>query len=102
VSAAAYSAVLMATVERVGGMDGLLLKEKLGGKSVLSHSLDRFDEDERCEAVVVLAAPAVWQWVTTDPLTFASAKLRVMAAATRLSSTMRRGRTGSPRCWMHY
>jgi 2-C-methyl-D-erythritol 4-phosphate cytidylyltransferase len=81
VSAGAYGAVLIANLERVPGVDGLLMKEKLGGKSVLSHSLDRFDEDERCEAIIVLAAPAVRDWISNDPLTFASTKLRVLPAA---------------------
>ena len=84
----AYSAVVDARLERAPGVDGLLLKEKLGGKSVLSHSLDRLDEDERCTEIIVLAAPGVREWIAGDPLTFASPKLRLVDAAVGLAAAV--------------
>jgi 2-C-methyl-D-erythritol 4-phosphate cytidylyltransferase len=83
-----YSVVLDARIERAPGVDGLLMKEKLGGKSLLSHSLDRFDEDERCTEVIVLAAPAVREWIAHDPLTFASGKLRLLPEEATLAAAL--------------
>lgn len=91
-AAQTYSAVLDARLERAPGVDGLLLKEKLGGKSVISHSLDRFDDDERCTQVLVLAAPAVYDWIAHDPLTFASTKLRLLPAADSLPAAIKAAR----------
>jgi 2-C-methyl-D-erythritol 4-phosphate cytidylyltransferase len=79
--AQSYGVLLDARVATVPGIEGLLFKEKAGGKSLLSHSIDRFDEDERCVQILLLAAPAVREWVLHDPLTFASSKLRVLPDA---------------------
>lgn len=57
-----------------------LLKEKLGGKSVLSHSLDLFDADENCTQVLLVAGKLVRDWVASDPLTFTSVKMKTVAA----------------------
>jgi 2-C-methyl-D-erythritol 4-phosphate cytidylyltransferase len=84
----AYTAVVDARLGRAPGVDGLLLKEKLGGKSVLSHSLDRFDDDGRCSGIVVLAAEAVKEWIAGDPLTFASGKLRLVDDALGLAAAV--------------
>ena len=83
-----YSALVEARVERVPGVDGLLLKEKVGGKGVLSHSLDRFDEDERCTEIIVLVTPTLREWIATDPLTFASPKLRMLDASDGLHAAV--------------
>jgi 2-C-methyl-D-erythritol 4-phosphate cytidylyltransferase len=77
---AAYSAIIWAA----GCFN---LTEKLGGKSVISHSIDPFDEDEACLEVLLLADSATRDWIKGDPLTFASAKLRILPAeGTGLSS----------------
>jgi 2-C-methyl-D-erythritol 4-phosphate cytidylyltransferase len=73
-------------------VDGLLLKEKAGGKSIVSHSLDRFDEDGRCSEIIVLAAPAVREWISTDPLTFAGTKLKLVNAADGLAAALQLAR----------
>lgn len=91
-SLSSYTALLDARFERGPGVGGLLLKEKLGGKSLLSHSLDRFDEDERCAEVLVLATPAVHEWIAHDPLTFASGKLRLLAAGSSLPAALSESR----------
>jgi 2-C-methyl-D-erythritol 4-phosphate cytidylyltransferase len=57
-----------------------LLKEKVGGKSVLSHSLDLFDADEQCTQVLLVAGKLVRDWVAADPLTFTSMKMKTVAA----------------------
>jgi len=74
-----YSAIIAAAGEgRRFGKDEKL-KEKLSGKSVLSQSLDRFDEDDACIQVIVAASQRVREWIAGDPLTFASGKLKVIA-----------------------
>jgi 2-C-methyl-D-erythritol 4-phosphate cytidylyltransferase len=81
------SAVIAAagSATRFGGIDQL--KEKIGGKSVLSHALDIFEADEDCIEVIVAASPEVRSWIKGDPLTFASGKLKLMdGGATRAES----------------
>jgi 2-C-methyl-D-erythritol 4-phosphate cytidylyltransferase len=57
------------------------LRNKLGGKSLFSHSLDLFDGDERCSEVLVCASPELKEWIAGDPLTFSSTKLKLVDAA---------------------
>ena len=72
------SAVIAAagSAARFGGMGQL--KEKIGGKSVLSHALDIFEDDVDCIEVIVAVSPAVREWIKGDPLTFASGKLKLV------------------------
>lgn len=74
---ASYSAVLAAagSSERFGGNK---LKEKVGGKAVLSHSLDLFDLDDDCEQIVLVASPAIREWIEGNPLIFSSRKLQLI------------------------
>lgn len=68
---AAYSAIIWAA----GCFN---LTEKLGGKSVISHSIDPFDEDEACTEVLLLVDQATQDWIKSDPLTFVCAKQRMI------------------------
>ncbi len=54
------------------------LTAKLGGKSVISHSIDPFDEDEACLEVLLLVDQATQDWINSDPLTFVCAKQRLL------------------------
>jgi 2-C-methyl-D-erythritol 4-phosphate cytidylyltransferase len=54
------------------------LTEKLGGKSVISHSIDPFDADDACLEVLLLVDQATQDWIKSDPLTFTSAKQRLL------------------------
>jgi 2-C-methyl-D-erythritol 4-phosphate cytidylyltransferase len=54
------------------------LREKVGGKAVLSHSLDLFDADEDCGEVIVALGADTRAWVEGNPLIFASPKLKLV------------------------
>ena len=69
--AAAYSALIWAA-----GCFNLV--EKLGGKSVISHSIDPFDDDDMCQEVLLLVDEPTQDWIKGDPLTFTSAKQRLL------------------------
>ena len=82
-----YSALILAggACSRFGRPD--MLREKVGGKSVLSHSLDLFAADENCIEILICASPTVAEWVAGDPLTFSIAKMRLLnAEASRAAS----------------
>lgn len=73
----AYSAILAAGGDSTRfGRDKL--HEKLGGKTVLSHSLDIFDADEQCAEIVIAASASLREWIESNPLIFASAKMRLV------------------------
>jgi 2-C-methyl-D-erythritol 4-phosphate cytidylyltransferase len=76
--ATSISAVIAAAgpASRFGGIEQL--RTKLGGKSLLSHSIDRFEADADCSEVVLVVSPAVREWIAGDPLTFASPKLKLV------------------------
>lgn len=81
------SAVIAAAgqAERFGGVEQL--KTKLGGKSLLSHSIDIFEADADCSEIILAVSPAVREWIAGDPLTFASAKLKLVdGGASRAAS----------------
>ena len=85
--ATSLSAVIAAagTGSRFGGVRQL--QEKVGGKSVLSHSLDVFEADEDCGEIILVVGAEVRAWIAGDPLTFASAKLKLIdGGATRADS----------------
>jgi 2-C-methyl-D-erythritol 4-phosphate cytidylyltransferase len=69
-----YTAIIHAN-ETTPGLDAEHFKAKVGGKSILSHSIDRFDAAEACSAIILLLGPQLHEWVAGDPLTFASPKL---------------------------
>jgi 2-C-methyl-D-erythritol 4-phosphate cytidylyltransferase len=75
-----YSAIIYA-VEEISAAWGGMLQEKLGGKAVLNHSLDIFEDDPHCAEMLVLADPRTREWISGNPLEFASAKMRVLSAA---------------------
>lgn len=72
------SAIIAAagTASRFGGLRQL--QEKVGGKSVLSHSLDVFEADEDCAEIILVVSPEAREWIAADPLTFASGKLQLV------------------------
>jgi len=72
------SAVIAAAgpASRFGGIEQL--KTKVGGKSLLSHSIDRFEADDDCREVILVVSPEVREWIAGDPLTFASPKLKLV------------------------
>jgi 2-C-methyl-D-erythritol 4-phosphate cytidylyltransferase len=75
--AISYSAIVAAggSSSRFGANK---LREKLGGKSVISHSLDLFDNDDDCEEIILAAGPDTRAWIDGNPLLFASPKLKVV------------------------
>jgi len=91
-----YSAVITAAGagSRYGGIKQLA--DKVGGKSVLCHSIDRFDLDEECLEIILVVSPAVREWIAGDPLTFASPKMKVVdGGATRAESVATGVRTAT-------
>lgn len=90
-----YCAIIYA-VETEAAAWGGMLQSKLGGKTVLNHSLDVFEDDPGCAAVIVVADAATREWVGGNPLEFASAKMRIIAAAgTRHESMVQAAREAS-------
>jgi len=75
--ASSLSAVIAAAGagRRYGGLGQL--QDKVGGKSVLSHSLDVFEADEDCSEIILVVSAEVRAWIAGDPLTFASGKLKL-------------------------
>jgi len=71
-----YSAVIAAagSSSRFGANK---LHEKVGGKAVLSHSLDVFDQDADCEEIIVVVSSKVREWIEGNPLVFSGPKLRL-------------------------
>ncbi len=85
--AATYSAIIAAagSGQRFGGNK---LKEKVGGKAVLSHSLDLFDGDEDCVEIILVVSPSTREWIEGNPLIFSSPKLKLVdGGASRADST---------------
>lgn len=76
--ATSLSAVIAAAgaASRFGGLRQL--QEKVGGKSVLSHSLDVFENDEDCSEIILVVSAEARAWIAGDPLTFASGKLKLI------------------------
>ena len=76
--ASSLSAVIAAAGagRRYGGLGQL--QDKVGGKSVLSHSLDVFEADEDCSEIILVVSAEVRAWIAGDPLTFASGKLKLV------------------------
>ncbi|MCB1217965.1 2-C-methyl-D-erythritol 4-phosphate cytidylyltransferase [bacterium] len=71
-----FSALILAggRASRFGGTD--LYREKLGGKSMLSHSIDMCDANEHCREIIVSVSPAVRSWIEGDVLTFGSDRMQ--------------------------
>jgi 2-C-methyl-D-erythritol 4-phosphate cytidylyltransferase len=67
------------------------LREKVGGKAVLSHSLDKFADDDECVEVILCAGPAVREWIETNPLVFSGSKLRVVDGGASRAESVRNG-----------
>jgi 2-C-methyl-D-erythritol 4-phosphate cytidylyltransferase len=85
-----YSAVIYAVAQRSAGGRGML-QEKLGGKAVLNHSLDAFEEDPACTEMLVFVDAGTNEWIKGNPLEFASVKMRVLPAAATRAETMQSG-----------
>lgn len=75
-----YSAIIYAVEESPSAWGGML-QEKLGGKAVLNHSLDVFEADPHCAEMLVVADPGTREWISGNPLEFASDKMRALSAA---------------------
>lgn len=88
--AATYSAIIAAagSSTRFGGNK---LKEKVGGKAVLSHSLDLFDLDDDCIEILLLLSAATREWVEGNPLIFSSSKLRLLDGGPSRAETVALG-----------
>jgi 2-C-methyl-D-erythritol 4-phosphate cytidylyltransferase len=84
-----YSAIIPAggASTRFGSPDKL--KEKVGGKSVISHSMDLFDADPDCEVMLIAASQYVREWISGDPLTFASPKMKLVEAGPSRAESVR-------------
>jgi 2-C-methyl-D-erythritol 4-phosphate cytidylyltransferase/2-C-methyl-D-erythritol 2,4-cyclodiphosphate synthase len=67
------------------------LREKVGGKAVLSHSLDRFADDDDCVEVILCAGPEVREWIDANPLVFSGTKLRVVEGGPSRAESVRSG-----------
>ncbi|MCC7477123.1 2-C-methyl-D-erythritol 4-phosphate cytidylyltransferase [bacterium] len=92
-----YSAVLAAAGagRRFGGNK---LREKVGGKAVLSHSLDLFDSDEDCQEIILVVSAELREWIEGNPLIFSSPKLKLVdGGTTRAESTAAGVRSASAR-----
>ena len=76
--ASSLSAVIAAAgqASRFGGLEQL--KVKVGGKSLLCHSIDTFEADEDCVEVILAVGPEARAWIASSPLTFASPKLKLV------------------------
>lgn len=85
-----YSAVIYAVAQRQAGGRGML-QEKLGGKAVLNHSLDVFEEDPACTEMLVFVDTGTHEWIKGNPLEFASVKMRALPAAATRAETMQAG-----------
>src|SRR5687768_14650962 len=85
-----YSAIIAAggSGTRYGGNK---LREKVGGKAVLSHSLDKFGDDEDCSEVILCAGPEVREWIEANPLVFSGSKLRVVDGGASRAESVRSG-----------
>lgn len=75
--AAEYSAIIYA-VQDTPGAWGSYLEEKMGGKAVLNHSIDTFDDDASCAEILIVPDAPTREWIGGNPLSFASPKQRVM------------------------
>ncbi|MCB1187895.1 2-C-methyl-D-erythritol 4-phosphate cytidylyltransferase [bacterium] len=93
---AEFSAIVLAggKASRFGGTD--VYKEKLGGKSMLSHSIDLCEAHEHCREVLVSVSPAIRSWIECDVLTFSGSKMKLVdAQADRQSSALAAARLAS-------
>ena len=84
-----YSAIIPAggPSVRFGSPDKL--KEKVGGKSVISHSMDLFDADPDCAVMIIAVSKPVREWIETNPLTFASPKMKLVEAGPSRAESVR-------------
>lgn len=89
-AASAYSAIIAAGggATRYGGNK---LREKVGGKAVLSHSLDKFGDDEDCIQVILCAGPEVREWIEANPLVFSAPKLKIVDGGPSRAESVRNG-----------
>lgn len=51
---------------------------KLGGKSLVSHSIDAFDSRDDVREVILVVSEPLRSWIEGDPLTFSSEKLKLV------------------------
>jgi 2-C-methyl-D-erythritol 4-phosphate cytidylyltransferase len=98
VAAISYSAIVAAggSGTRYSGTGALAggpnkLREKVGGKAVLSHSLDKFADDDDCVEVILCAGPAMREWIEANPLVFSGPKLRVVDGGASRADSVRSG-----------
>jgi 2-C-methyl-D-erythritol 4-phosphate cytidylyltransferase len=84
-----YAAIVLAPELAAHGAFGCLLEEKLGGKAVLNHSLDCFDEDPACTVTYVCAQGAIFDWINGNPLAFASPKMKLLKAGAGAQQALR-------------
>lgn len=98
-SARLYSAIVAAggSSSRYGANK---LREKVGGKAVLSHSLDRFADDDDCIEVVLCAGPEVREWIEANPLVFSGSKLRVVNGGASRAESVRSGVEAAKGEWL--
>ena len=76
------------------------LREKVGGKAVLSHSLDRFAEDDDCIEVILCAGPDVREWIEANPLVFSGSKLRVVEGGASRAESVSNGASAAKGEWL--
>jgi 2-C-methyl-D-erythritol 4-phosphate cytidylyltransferase len=97
VAASAFSAIIAAggSGTRFTGdgarATGNKLREKVGGKAVLSHSLDKFGDNEDCVEVILCAGPEVREWIDTNPLVFSGPKLKIVDGGPSRAESVRSG-----------
>ncbi|MBN2081928.1 2-C-methyl-D-erythritol 4-phosphate cytidylyltransferase [bacterium] len=75
--------------ERFGGLDQL--KSKVGGKSVICHSLDLFEADDDCHEIILVVSKESRAWIEGDPLTFASGKMKLVDGGTSRAESIAAG-----------
>ncbi|MCH7472614.1 2-C-methyl-D-erythritol 4-phosphate cytidylyltransferase, partial [bacterium] len=92
---ASYSAIIAAAGkgERFGQRNKL--KEKLGGKAVISHSLDHFGGDDDCAEIIVVVDGAIREWIEGNPLLFASTKIRLVEGGPSRAASVANGVAGA-------
>jgi 2-C-methyl-D-erythritol 4-phosphate cytidylyltransferase len=75
-----FSALILAggRASRFGSTD--VYREKLGGKSLLCHSIDMCDSQDNCREIIVSVSPDLRSWIESDVLTFSSTKMKLTTA----------------------
>jgi 2-C-methyl-D-erythritol 4-phosphate cytidylyltransferase len=77
----AYSAIVMAGGSHSRFGEANPLREKLGGISMLAHSLDIFDSAEECSEIIISVSADVRAWIEGEMLSFSSPKLKLCDSA---------------------